>query len=246
MSSMTLVPRPYPGLGTMRLVPRVLLVEDEEAIASLMELYLRNEGYEVSRVISGDDALREAERLQPSLVVLDLMLPGMDGVEVCRRLREESEVPVLMVTARDGVADRILGLEVGADDYLPKPFDPRELVLRVNAIVRRVSDVPRAVRSSEPIELGPIRIDPARHELSVSGSPVRCTAREFALLHRMAVEPGVVFDRARLLEQVWGYDKAFDTRTVDAHVKTLRKKLGAAGELIETVRGVGYRVRDPR
>jgi DNA-binding response OmpR family regulator len=221
----------------------ILLVEDEENIASLVELYLRNDGFAVTHVANGADAVTEAERLHPILVILDVMLPGLDGLEVCRRLRAQGNTPIIMLTARDGEVDRVLGLELGADDYVTKPFSPRELVARVKAVLRRTA------AASEPsvdglLELGPVRVDEARHEVLVEGAAVELTAREFDLLAFLIRNRGIVFGRDRLLERVWGYERPVDTRTVDSHVKSLRQKLGAGGVIVQTVRGVGYKAGD--
>jgi two-component system, OmpR family, response regulator len=218
----------------------ILLVEDEQSIASLVELYLSNEGFVVEHISDGGEALAAVERLRPALVILDVMLPGMDGVEICRRLRRESEgLPIMMLTARDTEVDRVLGLELGADDYVTKPFSPRELVARVKAVLRRSG---RAVAADEvPVVLnvGGVEIDEARHEVRTAGGDVTLTAKEFDLLAFLARNRGIVFSRDRLLDRVWGYERAVDTRTVDSHVKSLRQKLGDAGTVVRTVRGVG-------
>ncbi|MFY9589034.1 MAG: response regulator transcription factor, partial [Actinomycetota bacterium] len=221
----------------------ILLVEDEQSIASLVELYLSNEGFAVEHISDGAQALAAVERLRPALVILDVMLPGMDGVEICRRLRRESEdLPIMMLTARDTEVDRVLGLELGADDYVTKPFSPRELVARVKAVLRRSG---RAVAADEvPVVLsvGGVEIDEARHEVRTASGDVTLTAKEFDLLAFLARNRGIVFSRDKLLDRVWGYERAVDTRTVDSHVKSLRQKLGGAGSVVKTVRGVGYKV----
>jgi two-component system, OmpR family, response regulator len=219
----------------------ILLVEDEEHIASLVELYLKNDGYTVELVADGVSALAAAERLQPSLVILDIMLPGMDGLEVCKRLRAHSKVPIIMLTARDGEVDRVLGLELGADDYVTKPFSPRELVARVKAVLRRAEPDETTEDETERLALGPVAIDMARREVLVSEQPVELTAREFDLLAFLIRNRGIVFSRDRLLERVWGYERPVDTRTVDSHVKSVRQKLGEGGAIIKTLRGVGYK-----
>jgi len=219
----------------------ILLVEDEQNIASLVELYLKNDGYTVERVADGVSALAAAERLKPSLVILDVMLPGMDGLEVCRRLRATSKTPIIMLTARDGEVDRVLGLELGADDYVTKPFSPRELVARVKAVLRRAEPDEVSTEEDERLSLGQVRIDGARREVLVGEQPVELTAREFELLAFLVRNRGIVFSRDRLLERVWGYERPVDTRTVDSHVKSVRQKLGEGGSIIKTLRGVGYK-----
>ncbi|MGH2767452.1 MAG: response regulator transcription factor [Actinomycetota bacterium] len=216
----------------------ILVVEDERNIASLLELYLSKEGYSVTCVDSGTKALEAAGRIRPSLVILDVMLPEIDGFEVCRRLRATSRVPVIMLTARDTEVDRILGLELGADDYVTKPFSPRELLARVKAVLRRMEGPEEEV---EILELGPVAMNLARRETRVAGQPVDLTAKEFDLLGFLLRNRGIVFTRDRLLDRVWGYKQAVDSRTVDSHVRSLRAKLGEAAEVIQTLRGVGYR-----
>jgi DNA-binding response OmpR family regulator len=219
----------------------ILIVEDEDNIASLVTLYLQNEGFAVERVSDGEAALRAADRVRPSLVILDLMLPGIDGLEVCRRLRAQSGVPIIMLTARDEEPDRVVGLELGADDYVTKPFSPRELVARAKAVLRRGT----GELSHEPLRLGPVTVDGDRREVRVDGRAVALTAKEFDLLEFLLRNRGMVFSRDRLLERVWGYERPVDTRTVDSHVKSLRQKLGEGGALVMTVRGVGYKVEEP-
>jgi DNA-binding response OmpR family regulator len=206
----------------------VLVVEDESSIASFVALYLKNAGYSVRTVATGADALAQADAERPDLIVLDLMLPDVDGIEVCRRLRKDSDVPILMLTARDEDVDKIIGLEVGADDYLTKPFNPRELVARVKSILRR--SVPeRRMSESKQLKHGDLEIDAGRR-----------TALWELLDHN-----GLVLTRDQLLERVWGYTFAGDTRTVDVHVRQLRRKLGDASPIV-TVWGVGYKVAPPR
>ncbi|MGH2794757.1 MAG: response regulator [Actinomycetota bacterium] len=219
----------------------ILVVEDEQSIASLVTLYLTNEGFRVAQIADGALAIAEVERVKPDLVILDVMLPGMDGVEICRRLRAASEaLPIVMLTARDAEVDRILGLELGADDYITKPFSPRELVARVKAVLRRSS---RATdEEPEVLRVGDVAIDLARREVSAGEVLVSLTAKEFDLLTFLSRNRGIVFSRDRLLDRVWGYERPVDTRTVDSHVKSLRQKLGASGSIVLTVRGVGYKV----
>lgn len=219
----------------------ILVVDDEQRIIDLAKMYLEKEGFRVLSATDGSVALQKILSLSPGLVVLDLMLPGLDGWEVCRRVRAESDVPIIMLTARSEDIDKIVGLELGADDYLTKPFNPRELVARVKAILRR-TDRRAASNSSAPIELGSLRIEPERRLVLVDGRPVDLRMKEFDLLLTLAENPGVVFSRERLLDVVWGYDFAGETRTVDVHVAHLRHKLAGAQPAIETVWGVGYKL----
>jgi DNA-binding response OmpR family regulator len=222
----------------------VLVVEDEASIASFVALYLKNAGYSVRSVANGGDALTQAESERPDLIVLDLMLPDIDGIEVCRRIRKTSDVPILMLTARDEDVDKIIGLEVGADDYLTKPFNPRELVARVKSILRR--SVPdRREMESKQIVHGDLEIDAGRREARVSGEEIQLAPKEFDLLWELLDHRGLVLTRDQLLERVWGYTFAGDTRTVDVHVRQLRRKLGDASPIV-TVWGVGYKVAPPR
>jgi DNA-binding response OmpR family regulator len=223
----------------------VLVVEDESSIASFVALYLKNAGYTVRSAANGKTALAEAEASQPALIVLDLMLPDIDGVEVCRRIRQRSDVPILMLTARDEDVDKIIGLEVGADDYLTKPFNPRELVARVKAILRR-STTERARPESKQIQHGDLVIDAGRREVRVGETEVQLAPKEFDLLWELLDHRGLVLTRDQLLERVWGYTySGIDTRTVDVHVRQLRRKLGEASPIV-TVWGVGYKVSPAR
>jgi DNA-binding response OmpR family regulator len=220
----------------------ILVVEDEQSIASLVSLYLSNEGYRVEHIADGSRVLAAVERFRPALVILDVMLPGMDGVEICRRLRQTGDVPIVMLTARDAEVDRVLGLELGADDYVTKPFSPRELVARVKAVLRRTARGASAEEPGERFRIAGVEIDEARREVRASDREVALTAKEFDLLAFLARNRGIVFSRDRLLDRVWGYERPVDTRTVDSHVKSLRQKLGDAGNIVKTVRGVGYKV----
>jgi DNA-binding response OmpR family regulator len=216
----------------------VLVAEDERPIADLLSLYLRREGFGVEVAGSGPDALSAARRLQPVAVVLDVGLPGMDGTEVCRLLRAEgSTVPILFCTARDDEVDRVLGLELGADDYITKPFSPREVVARVKAVLRRIDGTLAA--ADQPLVLGEVELSRERRRVSVRGQAVELTATEFDLLAYLMARPGRVVTRDQLLSGVWGYAAAGGTRTVDVHVAQVRGKLGDASP-IRTVRGVGY------
>ncbi len=218
----------------------ILVVEDESSIASFVSLYLRNAGYTVRTASTGSDALADAAAHPPALIVLDLMLPDIDGIEVCRRLRQSSDVPILMLTARDEDVDKIIGLEVGADDYLTKPFNPRELVARVKSILRR-STPDRRDLESESITHGDLHIDAGRREVHVGEEEIQLAPKEFDLLWELLDHRGLVLTRDQLLERVWGYTFAGDTRTVDVHVRQLRRKLGDASPIV-TVWGVGYKV----
>jgi len=217
----------------------VLVVEDEASIASFVAMYLRNAGYGVKVAPTGRDALSLAESQSPSLIVLDLMLPDIDGIEVCRRLRHTSDVPILMLTARDEDVDKIVGLEVGADDYLTKPFNPRELVARVKSILRR-STPERKEAMTTQIRHGQLLVDSGRREVKVDGEDVQLAPKEFDLLWELLDHNGLVLTRDQLLERVWGYTFAGDTRTVDVHIRQLRRKLGDASPIV-TVWGVGYK-----
>jgi DNA-binding response OmpR family regulator len=218
----------------------VVLVEDEESIADLVRMYFEQEGFRLVHAVDGESGLDAVRDRSPRAVLLDLGLPGVDGVEVCRRIRSFSDVPVIMLTARDTEIDKVVGLEIGADDYVTKPFSPRELVARVRAVLRRSEDAPRAV---EVIEIGEWEIDGGRREVRTpAGEAIRPTAREFDLLWYLAENRGLVLSRAQILEAVWGYEYFGETRTVDVHVRQLRKKLD--GVPIETAWGVGYRLAD--
>jgi DNA-binding response OmpR family regulator len=218
----------------------ILIVEDEGSIASFVALYLKNAGYSVKTVAKGADALDQVSSDPPSLTILDLMLPDIDGIEVCRRIRKTSDVPILMLTARDEDVDKIIGLEVGADDYMTKPFNPRELVARVKSILRR-STPERRQAESAVIRHGDLSIDAGRREVRVGEEEIQLAPKEFDLLWELLDHRGLVLTRDQLLERVWGYTFAGDTRTVDVHVRQLRRKLGDASPIV-TVWGVGYKV----
>ena len=220
----------------------ILVVDDERNIVELVRLYLEKEGFAVVAASDGEQALVQYERTGPDLVVLDLMLPKMDGFEVCRELRRRGDVPILMLTARSEDVDAIVGLELGADDYVTKPFNPRALVARIKAILRRTD---ATARGGRPIEVGNLRIDPRRREATVGERRLELRAREFDLLAALARDPGVVLTRDALLGDVWGTDFPGETRTVDVHVAEVRKKLGEDGPQVETVRGIGYRLIPP-
>ncbi|MFN8379359.1 MAG: response regulator transcription factor [Anaerolineae bacterium] len=219
----------------------ILIVDDEQHIIDLARMYLELEGYSVASSTDGAEALKRILGERPALVVLDLMLPGLDGWEVCRRVRAESDVPIIMLTARSDDIDRIVGLELGADDYLTKPFNPRELVARVKAILRRSVKRDKAPADTM-IKFGNLIIYPERRLVTVEGETVDLRVKEFDLLQTLAENRGVVFTREKLLDVVWGYDFAGETRTVDVHIAHLRHKLEKMTPTIETVWGVGYRL----
>ena len=225
---------------------RVLIVDDDPNLRHTLNYAFRQEGFEVVTADNGDQALASFRQTHPDLVVLDVMLPGRDGFEVCRALRRESDVPVIMLTARDTELDKVVGLEIGADDYLAKPFSTRELVARVRAMLRRTRRVEPA-RADARIEVDDLVLDGSRHRVTLGDQTVELKPKEFDLLAFFMGHAGQVFGREQLLASVWGYDFAGDSRTVDTHVKTLRLKLGDDAEQprwIETVRGVGYRFRE--
>jgi DNA-binding response OmpR family regulator len=224
--------------------PTVLVVEDEASIASFVSLYLKNAGYAVRTAATGGEALRQAAAGDVNLIVLDLMLPDIDGIEVCRRVRASSTIPILMLTARDEDVDKIIGLEVGADDYLTKPFNPRELVARVKSVLRR-SAPERSERQTSQLRHGDLVIDAGRREVKVGDQEIQLAPKEFDLLWELLDHKGLVLTRDQLLERVWGYTFAGDTRTVDVHVRQLRRKLGDASPIV-TVWGVGYKVAPAR
>jgi DNA-binding response OmpR family regulator len=221
---------------------KVLVVDDEDHIVELARIYLTREGYEVEGVGDGSQALARFSQVKPDLVILDIMLPGADGLGICKEIRKQSQVPIIMLTARDEVTDKVVGLEVGADDYLTKPFHPQELVARAKALLRRARHEPDAPKL---IRAGKLEVDLERHEVRYGEAKVQLRPKEFDLLTLLARHPGRVFQRSELLDLVWGYDFPGYTRTVDVHVQQLREKLAAGGVTepsIETVWGVGYRL----
>ena len=222
---------------------RILIVDDEATVAEVVGRYLRREGYDVVTVGDGSAALAQAQSRPPDLIVLDLMLPGIDGLEVCRRLRAHSQVPVIMLTAKDEELDRIVGLELGADDYLTKPFSPRELVARVKAVLRRSSAAAKN-GGDGPLDFDTLTIDPHGRSVRAQGKPVELTAKEFDLLYFLARSRGKVFTRTELLDKVWDYEYAGDDSTVTVHIRRLRSKIEpdpARPAHIKTVWGVGYK-----
>ena len=238
---------------------KILLVEDEPDLQSILEFNLREAGYDVRCTALGEEALQLCQRESPDLVLLDLMLPDIPGTQVCQRLRQSPELrttPVIMLTARGEEIDRVVGFEVGADDYVVKPFSVRELLLRIQAVLRRNPAPGPALAASAastasalepgdaPLVQGDLRIDPAAHRVFIHDEEVRLTALEFRLLWTLASQKGRVLSRSHLLEHVWNMDPGLSTRTVDTHIKRLREKIGAVGDQVETVRGVGYRFVD--
>ncbi|NOZ28481.1 MAG: response regulator transcription factor [Chloroflexi bacterium] len=221
----------------------ILVVDDEQHIVDLARMYLETEGYRVITAEDGEEALRRWREEHPDLIVLDLMLPEIDGWDVCRRVRAESDVAIIMLTARSDDIDKIVGLELGADDYVTKPFNPRELVARVRAILRRIQREAQAETTS--VVAGPLRIDPERREATLDGRPLALRTKEFDLLYTLAEHQGRVLSRDQLLDLVWGYEFAGGTRTVDVHIAHLREKLRDSPVVIETVWGVGYKLVVP-
>jgi len=224
-------------------MPKILVVDDDHDIVDLAEMYLQSEGFEVARAASGTEALAKAMTDRPDLIVLDLMLPGVDGWEVCRRLRAEGDVPIIMLTARGDPIDRVVGLELGADDYVVKPFYGRELVARVKAVLRRADAADSSSGDDGVLRVGDVHIDPARRSVAVAGEPVTLRAREFDLMVYLARNQGLVLTRDQLLDNVWGYDFLGDSRTVDVHIAHVRNRIeGSQNVAIETVWGVGYKL----
>ncbi len=222
----------------------LLIVDDERNIVELIELYAAQNGFTVQRAHDGETALRLFESERPDVVVLDLMLPKLSGWDVCKRIRQNSDVPIIMLTARTDDIDKIVGLELGADDYLTKPFNPRELFARIRAILRRTSPQARAdaVNPASAMTLNGLTLHPESREVRVNGAPVKLRAKEFDLLHTLLNHRGIVLTRDKLLEIVWGFDFAGETRTVDVHIAQLRKHIAGSGVEIETVFGVGYKL----
>jgi phosphate regulon transcriptional regulator PhoB len=223
---------------------KILIIDDEPDVIDMVEMNLKAAGFKVSSAEDGESGLKKAREEQPSIVILDLMLPKMSGLEVCKALKKDaatSHIPVIMLTAKSDEVDRIVGLELGADDYVPKPFSPRELGLRVKSVLRRAQTTEH---KQERLQLGDLVVDMARHEVFVKGKEVSLTATEFRLLAVLMERRGRVQSRDRLLNDVWGYESVIDTRTVDTHVRRLREKLGVLADYVETIRGVGYRMSE--
>lgn len=228
-------------------MPKILLVEDERSIAEGLKISLESEGFQVVWAKDGDEALAAWERTRPDLIVLDLMLPGVSGTEVCRTIRVRSDIPIIMLTARDTEVDRVVGLEIGADDYVTKPFSTRELIARIRAILRRAPLGASASVDELPIEASGVRVDRARHEVTVDDRPVELPPKEFELLAVLVEHAGRVLTRNQLIDEVWGSDYVGDTKTLDVHIRRLRGRIEDEPQQprrIRTVRGVGYRFAD--
>lgn len=232
----------------MLLRMKILIIEDDRDIADLIAHHLTTEKIPHEIVHNGAAGLAKARRILPDLILLDLMLPDMGGLEICRALKGDAKtahIPIILVTAKGEEIDRVVGFEMGADDYMTKPFSPRELLLRVKAVLKRTLQKNSQEKSSEEgKQFGKLWIDPVRYEVKVDKKEIKLTPLEFKLLKFFFENPGRVLTRDKLLDQVWGYDAALTTRTVDTHIKRLRERLGSAGDYIETVRGVGYRLRE--
>jgi two-component system response regulator RegX3 len=227
------------------IVTSVLIVEDEESLADPLAFLLRKEGFEATVVADGPTALAEFDRAGADIVLLDLMLPGMSGTDVCKQLRAKSSVPVIMVTARDSEIDKVVGLELGADDYVTKPYSARELIARIRAVLRRGADADDTAAIDGVLESGPVRMDVERHVVSVNGDPITLPLKEFDLLEYLMRNSGRVLTRGQLIDRVWGADYVGDTKTLDVHVKRLRSKIEAdpANPVhLVTVRGLGYKL----
>ena len=221
--------------------PRIVIIDDDESIRELASIYLRKEGFQVESAVDGPSGLATVAAQQPSLVVLDLMLPGKSGYDVCREIRQGSNVPILMLTARDEDIDKILGLELGADDYLTKPFNPRELVARIKAILRR-AEAAQGQPAGAVVRVGDVTVDKQRRTVMAGERELTMRTKEFDLLATLAENAGIVLTREQLLDRVWGYNFYGETRTVDVHVQHVRAKLTGTGLQIVTVRGVGYKL----
>lgn len=229
--------------------PLILVVDDEESYREALSVALRREGFRVELAADGVEALGKFDSCNPALVLLDVMLPGMSGVDVCRELRTRSQVPIIMVSARDGEIDAVVGLEIGADDYVAKPFRLRELIARVRAALRRIPKSTPVPESIGVLETGEVRLDPERHEVTVRGEQVALPLKEFELLELLLENAGRVLTREVLIDRIWGYDYVGDTKTLDVHIKRLRAKVEndpATPVCITTIRGVGYRYETSR
>ena len=219
---------------------KILIVDDDENICELLRLYLEKDGFETVVANDGEQAVDYAAKYTPDLILLDIMLPKLDGWQVCREIRKSSDVPIIMLTAKGETFDKILGLELGADDYISKPFDTKEVIARIKAVLRRS----RKETASSTLSAGDITLDAGRRQVTVAGEAVTLTRKEFDLLETLMRNRGLVLTREKLLDTVWGIDFPGDTRTVDVHMGTLRQKLGAGAAMLQTVRGVGYRMED--
>lgn len=224
------------------MIKRILVADDDENVREILRVYLTKEGCSVTEAVDGIDALRLFEQEKPDLMVLDIMMPGMDGLTVCRKIRETSKLPIILLTAKGEEIDKILGLELGADDYITKPFSPREVVARIKAVLRRVDD--KGDDDDEALTFPGLYIDMTNYRVEVDGEFIKCTPREIEVLYYLAKKPGRVFSREELLKKVWGYEYIGESRTVDTHIKRLRKKLNVGDDTIcdiKTVWGVGYK-----
>ena len=217
---------------------KILVVDDDTNICELLRLYLTKEGYQVTTANDGEEGLDKFNQVKPDMVLLDVMMPKMDGLEVCRRIRKLGNTPVMMLTAKGETFDKVLGLELGADDYMVKPFDTKEVVARIKAVLRRC----QPQKASSLLQSGGISLNPDEHIVTANGARVELTYKEYELLRLFLQHPGMAFTRDQLMEKVWGTDYYGETRTVDVHIGTLRTKLGAAGDILQTVRGVGYKL----
>lgn len=229
-------------------MPKILLVEDERSIAEGLKISLEAEGFQVAWAKDGHEAVAAWERVRPDLIVLDLMLPGMTGTEVCRTVRLRSDVPIIMLTARDAEVDRVVGLEIGADDYLTKPFSTRELIARIRAILRRAPATAAPFPADDlPVEASGVRVDRSRHEVTAGGRTVDLPPKEFELLAVLVEHAGRVMTRNQLIDDVWGSDYVGDTKTLDVHIRRLRGRIESDPQdpqVIQTIRGIGYRFAD--
>lgn len=224
---------------------KILLVDDEKTLVKALKFNLEKEGFQVEEAFDGEEALKKAFEVNPDIIILDLMLPGLDGFEVCREIRKKKEIPIIMLTAKGEDIDKVLGLELGADDYMTKPFNPRELVARIKAILRRSSS--RNTELRKQIQIGSLWIDLLQHRVRLKGREIDLTAKEFALLSLLASNAGRVYSRDQLLAQIWGYDYFGDARTVDVHIRHLREKIEkdpGNPRMILTVWGTGYKFRE--
>jgi len=225
----------------------ILIIDDEKDIVETIEYNLKKEGFSTHKSHDGLNGLRLIKEIQPDLVVLDLMLPGMSGIEVCKAVKKDEKtkkIPIIMLTAKKQEVDKVVGLEVGADDYMVKPFSMKELIARIKAILRRYASIPKGEKAKSMVMFSDVKMDLDRHEVTVKGKPVELSAKEFKLLEFLAANKNRVFSRERLLDDVWGITAEVETRTVDVHIKRLREKLGKSGYHIQTVRGFGYKLKE--
>jgi len=227
----------------MNKCPLILICDDDPVVHESLGLYLDNEGFSHVSAYSGTEALEKKETEKPDLIVLDIMMPGMNGIDVCRTVRKTDRIPIIMLTAKGEEIDRILGLELGADDYIVKPFSPREVIARIKAVLRRFSEKPEESKDNSIVRLPQLEVSLENYQVRVKGEIVQFTPKEVEILHMLTSQPGQVFSREQILSRVWGYDYYGDTRTVDAHIKRIRQKLPEDGVpwMLSTVYGVGYR-----